>query len=321
MPIDPSPQQEQQHRIVYMGTPDFAAIILEGLLQSGWPISGVVTQPDRPRGRGRKVSLSPVSSVAKTSELPLLQPYKMKDDGFLKSLNDLQPDLIVVAAYGKILPPEILSLPRLGCFNIHASLLPAYRGAGPIQQAILMGEKQTGITIFRMEAGVDTGDMIASEPLDIGPEETAGELTERLALLAARMLTPILRELVRGRATFTPQNNEKATFAPVLKKEDGRIDWSHSAETICNRIRAMDPWPGAFTFIKGKRLRIWQASIEKSDVPNPPGEILAVSKQDLIVQTGAGGLCLKALQGEGKKRMTAGDFIRGNKLQAGERLG
>ncbi len=321
MPTDPDSLSEQQSRIVYMGTPAFAAIILEGLLHEKWQISGVVTQPDRPRGRGRKVSLSPVSSVAKANEIPLLQPQKMKEEGFLKKLNDLHPDLIVVAAYGKILPAEVLSLPRLGCINIHASLLPAYRGAGPIQQAILDGQKQTGITIFRMEAGVDTGDMIAAEPLAIGPDETAGELTERLALLAARMLTPTLRDLIQGRASLKPQDHEKTTFAPVLKKEDGRIDWGHSAEAICNRIRGLDPWPGAFTFLNGKRLRIWQASIEKSGVSSQPGELLAVSEQALIIQTGAGSLCIKALQLEGKKRMAAGEFIRGNKLQAGEKLG
>ncbi len=313
--------QKQQGRIVYMGTPAFAAIILEGLLQDSWQISGVVTQPDRPRGRGRKVSLAPVSTVAKTREIPLLQPPQMKEAGFLKDLGDLRPDLIVVAAYGKILPAEVLSLPRLGCFNIHASLLPAYRGAGPIQQAILDGQKQTGITIFKMEAGVDTGDIIASEPLDIGPAETAGELTGRLALLAARMLTPALRNLIQGKASLKPQSHEKATFAPVFKKEDGRIDWNHPAEAICNRIRGMDPWPGAFTVLKGKRLRIWQASLEENGPSGQPGEILAVSEQGLTVQTGAGSLCIKTLQMEGKKRMQVGEFIRGNKPQTGERLG
>ncbi len=309
-------------RIVFMGTPVFAATILEGLLGDGWKVVGVVSQPDRPRGRGRKVVPSPVSEVARQAGIPLLQPVRLREPGFLEALSELAPDLIVVAAYGRILPPEVLSLPRLGCYNVHASLLPAYRGASPIQWAIIRGETRTGITIFRMDEGMDTGDVLASEALEIEPGETAGALSERLARLAVRILTPALREVVSGRARLLPQEETGAGYAPLLKKSDGKIDWSLPAESIRNRIRGLDPWPGAFTTWRGRRLRVWEAEVEPGGGRGgEPGEILSVEGGKVRVQTGEGILRLESVQLEGGKRMPVDRFLRGNRMEAGERLG
>ena len=221
-----SQDREDQLRIVFMGTPTFASIILEGLFEDGWNVVGAVTQPDRPRGRGRKVSTPPVSEVAQAHGILVLQPKKIKDRVFLEDLEDLRPDMMVVAAYGRILPHDVLFLPPLGCYNVHASVLPAYRGPAPVRWAIINGEETTGITIFRMDEGVDTGDLLVSDSLEIGPNETAGVLTERLARLAARMITPALRAIMEGKARFVPQEHDKATVVPILKKGDGRADKS-----------------------------------------------------------------------------------------------
>ena len=304
-----------------MGTPAFAAIILERLLEDGWNVVAVVTQPDRPRGRGRKVFPQPVSQVARAGGILVLQPKKLKDPVFLEDLADLRPDMIVVAAYGKILSREVLSLPPLGCYNVHASLLPAYRGPAPVRWAIMNGEERTGITIFRMDEGTDTGDLLAAASLEIGRNETAGMLTERLAGLAARIITPALRDVVEGKARLVPQDHAKATAVPILKKGDGRIDWSLSAEAIRNRIRGLDPWPGAFTFWLGKRLRLWEVEVAAKGSGGKPGEIVSVSDQGVRVQTGSGTLRLKTLQLEGGRRMSTEEFVRGHRMQPGETLG
>ncbi len=313
--------QESTPRIVFMGTPAFAAIVLEGLLRDGWNVVAAVTQPDRPRGRGRKVLPPPVSQVAGAKGILVLQPKRIKDSVFFEDLSDLRPDMMVVAAYGKILPRHVLSLPPLGCYNVHASVLPAYRGPAPVRWAIINGEKTTGITIFRMDEGMDTGDVLVTESLEIDPNETAGELTERMAHLAARMLTPALQDIVEGRARFVPQEHEKATVVPILKKGDGLIDWGLPAESIRNRIRGLDPWPGAFTFWRGKRLRLWEAEARDPVSAGKPGELLSVAGHGIRVQTGEGTLGLKSLQLEGGRRMSAEEFLRGHKMQPGERLG
>jgi methionyl-tRNA formyltransferase len=289
--------QESAPRIVFMGTPAFAAIVLEGLLRDGWNVVAAVTQPDRPRGRGRKVLPPPVSQVAGANGILVLQPKRIKDSVFLEDLSDLRPDMMVVAAYGKILPRQVLFLPPLGCYNVHASVLPAYRGPAPVRWAIINGEKTTGITIFRMDEGMDTGDVLVTESLGIDPNETAGELTERLARLAARILTPVLRDIVEGRARFVPQEHEKATVVPILKKGDGLIDW------------------------RGKRLRLWEAETRDDDSAGEPGEILSVAGDGIGVLAGEGTLGLKSLQLEGGRRMSAEEFLRGHKMQPGERLG
>jgi len=313
--------REEHPRIVFMGTPTFASIILEGLFEDGWNVVGAVTQPDRPRGRGRKVTTPPVSQVAQAHGILVLQPKKIKDGVFLEDLADLRPDMMVVAAYGRILPRDVLSLPPLGCYNVHASVLPAYRGPAPVRWAIINGEETTGITIFRMDEGMDTGDLFVSESLKIGPNETAGMLTERLARLAARMITPVLRDIVEGTALFVPQEHDKATVVPILKKGDGRIDWSLSAESIRNRIRGLDPWPGAFTFWRGKRLRLWEAEAKDGGPAGRPGDVLSVEDEGVTVRTGEGTLRLKSVQLEGGRRMRAEEFLRGHKMRPGENLG
>jgi methionyl-tRNA formyltransferase len=313
--------REEYPRIVFMGTPTFASIILEGLFEDGWNVVGAVTQPDRPRGRGRKVTTPPVSQVAQAHGILVLQPKKIKDGVFLEDLADLRPDMMVVAAYGRILPRDVLSLPPLGCYNVHASVLPAYRGPAPVRWAIINGEKTTGITIFRMDEGMDTGDLFVSETLEIGPNETAGVLTERLARLAARIITPALRDIVEGTARFVPQEHDNATVVPILKKGDGRIDWSLSAESIRNRIRGLDPWPGAFTFWRGKRLRLWEAEANEAGSAGKPGEVLSVDNEGVKVRAGEGTLRLKSVQLEGGRRMRVEEFLRGHKMRPGENLG
>ncbi len=321
MGSDPNQGQEAETRIVFMGTPTFASIILERLFEDGWNVVGAVTQPDRPRGRGRKVTPTPVSQVAQAHGILVLQPKKIRDGVFLEDLTDLRPDMMVVAAYGRILPADVLALPPLGCYNVHASLLPAYRGPAPVRWAIINGEETTGITFFRMDEGMDTGDMLASHPLAIGPTETAGMLTERLARLAARTITPALVDIVAGNARFVPQEHEKATVVPILKKGDGLIDWGLSAESIRNRIRGLDPWPGAFTFWRGKRLRLWEAEASGDGTGGKPGEILSVANDGVTVGTSEGTLCLKSVQLEGGRRMLVKEFLRGHKMEPGESLG
>lgn len=312
---------EKSARLVFMGTPAFAAIVLEGLLRAGWSVVGVVCRPDMPKGRGRKV-LPPAAKVtAEARQIPVWQPARMKDPHFLEALRGLRPDLIVVAAYGKILPQEILSLPPQGCYNVHGSLLPAYRGAAPIRRAVMNNEQVTGITIFRMDEGMDTGDILAAESLAIDPEETAGELTERLARLAVSILPAALRDVIQGRARLVPQDHSRATYAPVLRKNDGEILWALSAEEIRNRIRGLDPWPGAYTFWKGKRLRLWKALAEPVESSGLPAALLSVSGEGLRVATGKGVLRVTSLQVEGGRRMTVEEFLRGHEMQAGERFG
>ena len=318
---DPGLGKEGHPRIVFMGTPVFAEIILEGLIEDGWNVVGVVTQPDRPSGRGRKVSPPPVSQVAQAHGILVLQPKKLKDSVFLEDLADLAPDMMVVAAYGKILPREVLLLPPLGCYNVHASLLPAFRGPAPVRWAIIDGERTTGITIFRMDEGMDTGDLLVAESLEIDPNETAGNLTERLARLAARIITPSLRDIAGGKARFVPQDHEKATVVPILKKGDGQIDWGLPAESIRNRIRGLDPWPGAFTFWRGKRLRLWEAETNDRGSAGEPGEVLSVAHQGVNVQAGGGTIYLQSVQLEGGRRMSVEEFLRGHRMQPGERLG
>ncbi len=313
--------RDGETRIVFMGAPRFASIILEGLLREGWDVTGAVTQPDRPSGRGRKLSAPPVREVARAHGIPVLQPAQIKDAAFLEDLAALRPDMMVVAAYGRILPPEVLSLAPLGCYNVHPSLLPAYRGAAPVQWAIINGEETTGITIFRMDEGMDTGDILVSESLPIDPNETAGMLTERLARLAARLITPALRDVVEGRARFTPQDHDRATVVPILKKGDGRIDWSLSAESIRNRIRGLDPWPGAFTFWRGRRLRLWEAEAADGTPGGEPGEVLSLDHEGVSVRAGEGTLRLKSVQLEGGRRMGMEEFLRGHKMTQGEKLG
>lgn len=309
-------------RTVFMGTPSFASIILKGILDQGWNVVALVCQPDRPKGRGRKVQPPPAKLEAAARSVPVLQPERMRDSWFLERLRALEPDWILVAAFGRILPPEILRLPPLGCYNVHASLLPAYRGAAPISWAILNGETLTGITLFRMDEGLDTGDILATATLAIGPDETAGALTERLARLAVEILPGAMEQVLKGTALLVPQDHSRATLAPPLSKNDGEIHWTLSAEEIRNRVRGLDPWPGAYTFWRGSRLRVWNAAAEPAaEAAGEPGEVVAVSGEGLRVATGGGILVVRSLQVEGGRRMTVEEFLRGRKIRPGEKFG
>lgn len=304
-----------------MGTPTFAARILAGMLGQGWGIVAAVAQPDKPKGRGRILSRPPVKEVALEAGIEVLQPVKLKDPVFLDHLKRLSVDLILVAAYGKILPAEILGLPPMGCFNIHASLLPELRGAAPINWALLRGATVTGITIFRMDEGMDTGDIVLKHPVQIDPEETAGELSRRLADLAVPAADRALERILQGRAEFTPQDHSRATYAPPLRKSDGLIDWHLSAEEIRNRIRGLDPWPGAFTTWRGRMLKLFRAGTEDAEIDAPCGEVVAVAKEGFVVRAGRGLVIVKEVQYEGGRRMSAAEFSRGHPLAVGERFG
>jgi methionyl-tRNA formyltransferase len=313
-------------RIVFMGTPAFAVPTLQRLLETDFSVVGVVCQPDRPSGRGKKVQIGPVNALARSQNLPVVQPEKMKDPGFLDILRTWAPDMIVVAAFGRILPKIILDLPSKGCLNVHGSLLPKYRGAAPIQWAVIQGETETGITIMLMDEGMDTGPILQQEVVPIGPDETAGELAPRMAQVGGTLLVSTLHGWAAGTLTPHPQRELGATFAPILKKEDGLIQWDLPARSIANRTRGLSPWPGAYTFLQGERWRILKVKAECPDTGSAgttfntfqaPGTITAVTKQAIHVQTGEGSLSLLAIQPENKKRMAVSDYLAGHRVEAG----
>lgn len=305
-------------RIVFMGTPDFAVPSLRALLESGDQVAGVVTQPDRPKGRGQSVVASPVKRLAKDAGLPVLQPLKMKDPALLGALRDWKPEVIAVTAFGRILPPAILELPPLGCVNVHASLLPAYRGAAPVQWALINGEQETGVTTMLMDAGMDTGPILLQERLAIRPDETAGALSVRLAEIGGRLLVTTLRGLKERALTPRQQDGAKATLAPLLKKEDGLIDWARPAPAIANRIRGLTPWPGAFTFLGRERWLIWRAgATSRAAAGQRPGTIVDAGKAGLLVATATDVLAITELQPANSRRMTAAEYLAGHPVPAG----
>jgi methionyl-tRNA formyltransferase len=313
-------------RIVFMGTPAFAVPTLQQLLNTEFSVVGVVCQPDRPSGRGKKVQVGPVKALALSQGIPLVQPEKMKDLRFMETLRAWDPDAIVVAAFGRILPKIILNLPPKGCLNVHGSLLPKYRGAAPIPWALIHGETETGITIMLMDEGMDTGAILQQEVIPIGPDETAGELATRMAPIGGALLVSTLRGWDAGTMLSYPQNESEATFAPILKKEDGLIHWDRPARTIANRIRGLSPWPGVYTFLKHERWGIWKVEVVGpvtgigrtiSDNLQVPGTITAVTKQAICVQTGQGHLNLLEIQSENKKRMNVSDYLAGHRVEEG----
>lgn len=306
-------------RLVFMGTPEFAVPSLRALLKEGWQVKAVVTQPDRPRGRGGKVKVSPVKEEALKEGLEVLQPVDLKGD-FIKKLKDINPHLIVVVAYGKILPPGVLGIPSLGCINLHASLLPAYRGSAPIHRAVMEGEKVTGVTTMYMNEGMDTGDILLEERVRVGEDEKAGFLHDRLAHRGADLLLKTLSLVLEGKAIPRPQEEEKATYAPPLKREEELIEWEKPAAHIYNKIRGMNPWPGAYTFWRGKRLKVWDSRIVVAEGPLEPGEIIKVNSQGILVGTGEGALLLTEIQISGGRKMKAAEFIKGKDIRAGEIL-
>lgn len=307
-------------RIVFMGTPAFAVPSLEALLQSENTVVGVVTQPDKPKGRGQMLATSPIKQLAEKAGAPILQPMKMKDPVFLDALRAWQPDLIAVAAFGRILPQIILDLPPKGCVNVHGSLLPKYRGAGPIQWAIMNGEEETGITTMLMDAGMDTGAMLLQERVRIDPEDTAGSLSEKLAKVGGPLLVETIRQLKAGTLTPRPQDESQATMAPLLDKEMGQVDWNSTAIEIANRVRGLSPWPGVFTHIDDKRWTIWKAKALGDPTTAAPGTAVAVTKDAVHIATGRGLLAITELQLANSRRMTVQQYLAGHRLTPGFRL-
>jgi len=311
-------------KLIFMGTPDFAATILEGLIGSRHEILAVVTQPDKKKGRNQKLSASPVKELALMHGLVVYQPNKVKEPQFLDLLNELKPDAIIVAAFGQILPKALLDIPKYGCINVHASLLPKYRGAAPIQYAILDGETETGISIMYMDEGIDTGDVILQEKLVIEPDETGGSLFEKIAALGASCLLTALEQIENKTAVRIKQDHEQATYVKMISKDMGRLDFSQPAVKLERMVRGLDPWPSAFTFLDGKTLKIWKAAVEEDDEASyaaRPGEIIELRRDAIVVKTGEGKLLIKELQLEGKKRLPADAFLRGYKLACGCLLG
>jgi len=310
-------------KLVFAGSPRFALPTLERLVREGYDIEAVVTQPDRPVGREQELQASPVKQTALKLGLPLFQPEKIKGESSREFFNDLQPEAVVVVGYGQILPPWLLELPRFGCINLHASLLPAYRGAAPIQWAVANGETKTGVTTMQMDPGLDTGPILLQWETAIGPEETAVELAERLSVAGADLMIETLRGLAEGRLTAHAQDNSLASRAPLLKKEDGRIDWNWPATQVFNRVRGLLPWPGAYTGFRGKKLQVWRALPSSQPLSRElsPGE-LRMDSNEVYAGCGRGtALRLLELQLEGKKRLPAADFLRGAHLHPGEKLG
>lgn len=310
-------------KMIFMGTPDFAAGALRALIAAGYDIAAVVTQPDKAKGRSKEPVPSPVKVCALEHNIPVLQPRRVKAPESVEELRAYRADIYIVAAYGQILSQEILDLPKYGCLNIHASLLPKYRGAAPIQHVIINGEDRTGITIMQMDAGIDTGDMLYKKETAIAPEDTYETLHDRLMKLGGEAVTEALTLLEQGKLTPEKQDDSQSCYAPLIGKSMGEIDFSKTAAEVDRLIRGMTPWPSAYTGFRGRQLKIWRAVPDtKRDVSgHVPGEILSVEKDSVTVATGKGVLMLLELQAEGKKRMTAHDFLLGVKLQPGEILG
>jgi methionyl-tRNA formyltransferase len=308
-------------RIVFMGTPEFALPSLTALIESKQTPVAVVTQQDRPKGRGHQPFPPPVKQAAESSGIPVLQPQKMKDPAFLAGLGKLRPDLIVVVAFGRILPPEILGLPRLGCLNVHASLLPKYRGAAPIAWSIIRGERKTGVTTMKMDEGLDTGAVYLKAETEILPEDTAGTLGARLSVMGGELLLRTIDGLRNGLLTPEPQDDSRATQAPILKKEDGEVDWTLPAVRIADLVRGLDPWPGAYTFYNDQLWKLWRVSPVEPAGPPRPGLIIKVGRDQIEVGTGEGALRLHELQTANARRMTVREFLAGHPVEEGIILG
>lgn len=304
-------------KVIFMGTPDFSVGILEKIIEAGHEVTLVVTQPDKPKGRGNTMQFPPVKECALAHGLEVFQPVKIRDTQNIEFLRKKEADIFIVAAFGQILPKTILDMPRYGCVNVHASLLPKYRGASPIQWAVINGDEISGVTTMRMDVGVDTGDMIAKKELRLAPDETGGSLFDRLAQLGAELCVQTMDMIEAGTAVYTPQNHEIATHTSMIRKELGAIDWSKPAEEIERLIRGLNPWPSAYTRLEGKSFKIWRAKVLDESQEYEPGCILVRNQKELIVQTGCGLLQLLEVQLEGKKRMEADAFLRGYSIETG----
>lgn len=301
-----------------MGTPDFSVPTLEALLASEHEVAAVVTQPDKPKGRGKEIHMSPVKECALKHNIPVYQPIRARDEAFIEEMRALHPDAMVVIAFGQILPKSLLKLPKYGCINIHASLLPKYRGAAPIQWAVINGDEETGITTMLMDVEMDTGDMLEKTVVRLNPDETGGSLFDRLSLLGGDLILSTLNKLEKGEITPQPQEHEKATYVKKISKSMGDIDWTMDAVSIERLVRGLNPWPSAFTRLNGKMLKIWEARVlEDPKKQAPCGSVISADADGLKVQTGKGILCITSLQIEGKKRMDTAAFLRGYPVEPG----
>lgn len=319
-------------KIIFMGTPEFAVPSLDMLVNEGYNISGVVTQTDKPKGRGQSLSMPPVKEYALSRGIKVLQPVKLKSREFIEELMQLAPELLITAAYGRILPKEVLDIPSMGCINVHGSLLPKYRGAAPIHRAVINGEKVSGITTMLTDEGMDTGDILLKAEMEVSGDMTAGELHDKLSVLGARVLSETLAKLREGSLKRVPQVEEEATYAPVVTKETGLIDWTASPEKIHNLVRGTNPWPGAYTYLKkNMRMRIWKTkllpadptSLPHSDTINEanPGSIYKVNREGIYVYTGDGLLQIIEIQFDSSRKMSVDEYIHGHKINEGEILG
>lgn len=308
-------------KVVFMGTPDFAVGTLEAIIEAGHEVTAVVTQPDKPKGRSKELLPPPVKEVALKHNIPVIQPVKVRTPEFIEEIRSYEPDVIVVVAFGRILVPEIIHMPKYGCINVHASLLPKYRGAAPIQWAVVNGDKESGVTTMLMDEGLDTGDILMQETITLDKKETGGSLFDRLAVLGASTLVKTLDAVSKGTITPVPQNELLSTHVSMIKKEDGLIDFSKSAKSIECLIRGFSPWPSAYTLLDGKTFKIWDADVLDKEYAGVCGEIVEVLKDRIIVKTGNGALAINELQAEGKKRMDTASYLRGSKVAEGTVLG
>ena len=306
-------------RLVFMGTPEFAVPSLRKLVDLGEQVVTVITQPDRPKGRGQRLAAPPIKLLAAAHNIPVLQPAKVRTPEFIEIMRGLHPDLIVVTAFGQILPKSLLEIPRFGCINIHASLLPRYRGAAPINWSIINGETESGITIMQMDEGLDTGDMLLKKTVPIGPDDDAQSLNDRLSVTGAEALKEFLGLLVSGELYPEKQDDRLSIYAPMLKKEDGCIDWQRDPQSIRNLVRGLTPWPGAYTFLGEKTLKICRCRVAGGE--GIPGTVLQADRTGLVIACREGGLLVDELQLEGKKRLSVRDFLAGYNIKPGTVLG
>ena len=308
-------------KVIFMGTPDFSVGTLKALVEAGHEVVLAVTQPDKPKGRGKAMQFPPVKEVALDLGIPVFQPRRVRNPECIEELKKIEADVIVVIAFGQILPKEILEMKKYGCINVHASLLPAYRGAAPIQWAVINGESVSGVTTMQMDEGLDTGDMIMKEEVVLDPKETGGSLHDKLADVGAKLCVKTLAAIEEGTATYTKQGETTTAYAKMLDKTMGNINWEESAEKIERLIRGLNPWPVAYTTWQGKVMKIWEAQVLPEDTDVAPGTVASVTKEGFFVQTGKGQIFVISLQIPGKKRMDAGAFLRGYPVKTGEILG
>jgi len=306
-------------RIIFMGTPEFACPTLGTLIERGEQVVAVVTQPDRPKGRGQQTLPPPVKLLAEQHGIPVLQPVKVRHPDAIEEIRSLEPDLIVVVAFGQILPKALLEIPKYGCINVHASLLPRYRGAAPLNWCIINGESETGVTTMMMDVGLDTGDMLLKKSTPINPDEDTRSLHDRMSQVGAELLAETLDQLAAGGLAPEKQDDALTCYAPMLKKEDGQIDWSKDAASIKNLVRGMTPWPGAFSYLDEKLLKVYR--VQAASGSGNPGEVLSAGRDGIEIACGEGSIIIHELQLEGKKRLAAAEFLAGCKLEPGAALG